>query len=172
MEEQIIHRLKHLYELEKFQIAFYMSQLSSTEDKYYHKAFTKIVETERNHANFFAHKLAKADITIPKVGGTLADIAGSILGESLELTGPANTCKMGVALEKKALLAYHNLIDELREEPEEREKLMGFLLEEEFHALWLQDYGKRLRQKECQNSGLALDNMEDHPTLNINMHWL
>ncbi len=172
MDEQIIHRLKHIYELEKFQIAFYISQLSSIEDKYYHKAFTKLVETERKHATFFAYKLAKADIPIPKVGGTLADIAGSIVGESLELTGPTNTCKMGVALEKKTLLAYHNLIDELRGEPETREKLMEFLLEEEFHALWLQDYGKRLNQKEYQNSGLAVDSIEDHPTININMHWL
>lgn len=172
MDEQIINRLKHIYELEKFQIAFYMSQLSSTEDKYYHKAFEKIVETEKKHAVFFAHKLAKADIPIPKVGGTLAEFAGSIVGESLELTGQANTCKMGVSLEKKSLLAYHNLIDELRGEPEVRSKLMEFLLEEEFHTLWLQDYVKRLKQNECQNYGLASDSIEDHPTININMHWL
>jgi hypothetical protein len=48
---------------------------------------------------------------------------------------------------------------------------MGFLLEEEFHTLWLQDYIKRLKQKDCQKNGLA-GVAEDHPTINVNLRWL
>lgn len=170
MKEQIIHSLRHLYELEKFQISFYMSQLSSTENQYYHNAFTKIVQTEREHASFFARKLAQADIPIPQVGGTLAEIAGSLVGESAEIAGPVNTCKLGVVLENRTLGEYHKLIHAIKGDSVLRDQLMEFVLDEEFHALWLQDYAKRLQRQ--HDTRLPGRDTEDHPTININMHWL
>jgi len=157
--------------LEKFQIAFYQSQLSSTKDRFYYKAFRKIVYTEKKHAGFFAKKLAESDIQIPQVGGTLAELGGSIIGESVEITGPVNTCKIGVALENKTLSAYHKLIDDVREEPGFRDKLLEFLLEEEFHALWLQDYAKRLKERE-RNTQLPGKHIDEHPSINVNMRWI
>lgn len=171
MDEQSLHQLKKIYELEKFQIAYYESQLSSMEDKFYHKAFTLIVRTKKKHADFIAKKLVEAGIEIPKVVGTLADIAGNVVGESLELTGPTNTCRIGVALESKGLTEYHELINHLKGEPELQDWLMEFMLEEEFYALWLNNYAKRLKQKESQKS-LLVNEVEEHPTLNINMHLL
>jgi hypothetical protein len=82
-------------------INFFISQQSSDQERFYHLAFAKIIETKKSHAKFFAHLLARSDISLPKVGGTLAEFAGSIVGESLELTGQISTCKMGVALENK-----------------------------------------------------------------------
>lgn len=152
-------------------INYFISQQSSDQEKFYHLAFAKIVETKKHHAKFFAHLLARADIPLPKVGGTLAEFAGSIVGESLELAGQVSTCKMGVALENKTLTAYHELIREVESDQELTEKLMEFLLEEEFHTLWLQDYAKRLKQKECPKNGLA-GVAEEHPTINVNMRWL
>lgn len=171
-KEKTVHLLKQIYELEKFQLSYYMSQLSSTEDKFYHKAFTKIVQTKKKHATFFAKKLTEMGIEIPKVRGTLADFAGIVVGESLELTGPAKTCKIGVALENKTLKAYHKLMDEVCMDIELLDKLMEFQLDEEFHALWLQSYSERLKLKESHKSILPNTDIEEHPTVNINMRWL
>jgi rubrerythrin len=171
LREEIIDLLKHLYELEKFQLSYYTSQLSSTEDGFYHKAFLTMAETENKHVGFFVAKLKDAGHELPKVGGTLAEIAGSILGESLELAGPANACKVGVALENKALLAYHQLLPEIKEDREFRDHLLEFLLEEEFHTLWLQDYAKRLAQKD-RHPHLAGQTVDDHPTVNINLNLI
>ena len=170
--ERIEHQLKEIYELEKFQLSYYMSQLSSTEDKFYHIAFTKIVQTEKKHATFFAKKLTEMGMEIPKVRGTLADFAGIVVGESLELTGPANACKIGVALENKTLKAYQGLKNEVGVDSELLEKLLEFQLDEEFHALWLQSYSERLKMWDSQKSTLPSTDIEEHPTVNINMRWI
>ncbi len=171
MEEHTINSMKKLYELEKFQIAYYMSQLSSTKDPFYHLAFNRMAQTGREHADFFAHILARADIPLPKVGGTLAELAGSILGESLELAGPENTCKVGIILTKKTLTAYHELIHGVKDNKKLSHKLLDLLLDQEFHALWLQDYAKRLNDKENFDQVLGVG-PDEHPTLNVNVRWL
>lgn len=172
MDKQIIHRLKHIYELEKFQIAYYTSQLSSTDDKYYLKAFTKMAKIEEDHAEFFAQKLAKADLEVPKVKGALAEIAGSFVGESLEFFGPQETCKLGITLANRALSAYQQLIEETKGEPELQNKLMEFLLDQQFHALWLHNYALRLKRESSQKNTPAIEEIEDHPTFGINLRWL
>jgi bacterioferritin len=172
VDKNTIHRIKQIYELEKFQITFFQSQLSATENKFYQRAFRKLVHTEKKHADFFAHLLAKADINIPKIGGTVAEIAGSIVGESMEFTGPENACRLGVALENRTLAAYHELINSLDSDSELYSRLLDFLLEEEFHALWLKDYAKRLEYDEHHKNGLAGHDLEDHPSVNVNMRFI
>lgn len=170
MNEQIIHRLKEFYELETFQVSYYESQLSSAEDPFYRLAFTKMAKIEGEHRDYFARELMRSGIEVPKVIGTLAGAAGKIVGESVELSGPANTCNLGVALEKKAMAAYREFILEAEKEPALQQRLMEYLLDEEFHALWLQNYAEY--QKKIAN--IANDpysvNEQEHPTLNINLH--
>lgn len=129
-------------------LKYYKSQLSSNEDEYYRKAFAKMVQIEGGHADFFARALLAAGAAVPAITGSLFDIAGNIVGESAELTGPINTCKLGVALEKKAIAMYHKFINEARGDLALQDKLMEYLLYEEFHALWLSDYAHRLEHKE------------------------
>jgi len=175
MDKQTIQRFKQIYELERFMIAFCMSQLSSTEDKFYHLVFSKIVETEKKHARFFANKLAENDISVPRLTANIAKLAGSIMGEALELSGPTITCKTGVAVGKKLLIAYHELLQDITKDPEIaelEEKFLLFLLEEEFHTLWLKNYAERLKQKEYSKNSLIMDDINNHPTLNVNMRWI
>ncbi|MHB1651556.1 MAG: demethoxyubiquinone hydroxylase family protein [Desulfitobacteriaceae bacterium] len=144
MENQLIHRLKEFYILETFQVAYYEAQLSSSTDEYYNKVFEKIVQIESMHADFFAQKLDKAKVGVPTVVGSLFDLAGSILGESVELTGPYNICKLGITLENKAMEAYRTFISEAEKYLTLRDTLMEYLLDEEFHALWLKNYMSQL----------------------------
>ncbi len=148
MNGKIVTRLKEFYLLEKFQVAYYQSQLSSTENEYYVKAFEKMVQIEGGHADFFAQQLIAYTGEVPRLAGSLFDQAGTILGESVELTGPFYTTKLGVALESKAMEAYRHFITEsARENLSLRNKLMEYLLDEEFHALWLRNYANFLEQK-------------------------
>lgn len=142
MDNKLIHRLKEFYILETFQVAYYEAQVSSATDYYYKKAFEKLTQIEKGHADFFAQKLEKAHEEVPTVTGSLFDLAGSILGESAELTGQYNTCKLGVALENKALKTYHDFIAETKDKKYVvlQNALMENLLDEEFHSLWLKDY--------------------------------
>ena len=175
MNKQMIRRFKQIYELERFLIAFCMSQLSSTEDKFYCFAFSRMVETEKEHAKFFAQKLAEKDISVPRLGANLAGAAGSIIGETMEFSGRSITCKTGVILGKKLIAAYQELLQVIKEFPQDTElgeKVLLFLLEEEFHTLWLKNYAKRLDQMELCKSGLGDDVVSDHPTINVNMRWL
>lgn len=147
MNKKFIFRLKEFYILETFQVAYYQAQLSSSTDEYYGKAFAKMVQIESGHADFFAQKLEQAKIEVPTLTGSIFELAGSILGESVESTGPYNTCKIGVALENKAMETYRAFISEATEYPIVRNTLMEYLLDEEFHALWLKNYMNNLPSK-------------------------
>ena len=139
-----IKKLKEFYVLETFQVAYYEAQSSSTIDPYYNRAFAKMVQIESGHAQYFAQKIRELNEDVPVVNGSLFELAGRILGESVELTGPLNTCKLGVKLEKKAMAKYQELIAETQDDPELNGTLMDYLLDEEFHTLWIESYMKRL----------------------------
>lgn len=144
MDDKLIYRLKEFYTLETFQVAFYEAQVSTSTDEYYTKAFEKMVQIESGHANFFAQVLDKAQIQVPEFTGSLFEMAGNFVGGLVGSTGQHNTCKLGVALETKAMEAYRTFITESKNKhySELRETLMEYLLDEEFHTLWLRDYMK------------------------------
>ncbi|TGE33703.1 ferritin-like domain-containing protein [Desulfosporosinus sp. Sb-LF] len=142
MDDKLIFRLKEFYTLETFQVAFYETQVSASTDEYYNKAFEKMVQIERGHADFFAQVLEKAQIEVPTFVGSIFKLAGNFVGEMVGSTGPDNTCKLGVALENKAIETYRTFIMESKSKhyTELRTTLMEYLLDEEFHTLWLSDY--------------------------------
>ena len=172
MNEQIIGQLKRIYELEKFQINYYISQLSSTQNSILDKALSKIIETDKIHTDFFEHIFTEVNIEIPRIASTIANIAGSIVGESIELTGQANTCKIGVALEDKVLSAYYELIRENDLESKLDDKLIDFKLDKEFHMLWLQHFAQYLKHRSSEKNYLLTEGIEEHPTVNFNMRWI
>ena len=147
MDNKLIIRLKEFYILETFQVAYYQAQVSSSTDEYYSKAFEKMVQIEGGHADFFANQLDQAKVDIPVVVGSVFELAGNLLGETVESTGPYNTCKLGIALENKAMEAYHTFITEAKNKNYSilRDTLMEYLLDEEFHTLWLRDYMNKLK---------------------------
>ena len=142
MDDKFISSLQEFYKLETFQIAFYKAQISTSTDEYYRKAFEKMVQIESGHADFFAQVLDKAQLEIPTFAGSLFELAGGFVGEMVESTGPNNTCKLGVALENKAIKAYRAFITESKTKNYSiiRNTLMEYLLDEEFHTLWLGNY--------------------------------
>jgi demethoxyubiquinone hydroxylase (CLK1/Coq7/Cat5 family) len=142
-DSNIIKRLREFYILERFQVVYYKSQWSSTFDEYYRKAFEQMVYIESAHADYFAQKLREKNVAVPKVTSSLFEFASRILGESVEFTGPINTCKLGIALENKAMEMYKLFILEAWADQELRDTLMGYLLEEEFHTLWMKNYIKQ-----------------------------
>ncbi|HBW33843.1 hypothetical protein [Desulfosporosinus sp. BICA1-9] len=170
--KQIIGQLKQIYELEKFQINYYTSQISSTQNSLLDKALSKIIQTDKEHTDFFVHIFTDENIEIPKIATTIADIAGSIIGESMELTGQANTFKIGVSLEEKALSAYYELLKENDLESKLKDKLIDFKLDKEFHMLWLQHYAQYLKHRSSQKNYLLYEGIEEHPTVNLNMRWI
>lgn len=142
MDDELIFRLKKFYTLETFQVAFYESQVSASTNEYYSKAFEKMVQIESGHADFFAQVLDKANIEVPNIVGSVFEKAGGFIGDMAGLTGASNTCKLGLALETKAMEAYRAFITESKDKhySELRNTLMDYLLDEEFHTLWLKDY--------------------------------
>lgn len=142
MDDKLISRLKEFYTLETFQVAFYKAQASSATDEYYGKAFEKMVKIKQGHADFFANKIDKANESVPTFVGTLFELAGNFLGETVESTGQLNTCKLGIALENKAIDKYQTFILECKENNYSilQDNLIEYLLDEEFHTLWLTDY--------------------------------
>jgi len=147
----IISGLKKFYVLEKFQVAYYKSQLSAPQDKYYRTAFEKMVEIESGHVDYFAQKLKETGTELPEVTSSLFEIASKILGESVELTGQYNTCKLGIALENEAIKMYKTLIEEARDQEELYKALIGNLIDEEFHTFWMENYAKRLNQEKYKH---------------------
>ena len=142
MDDKLIFRLKEFYTLETFQVAFYQAQVSTATDEYYGKAFEKMVQIESSHADFFAQLLDRAQSEVPTFTGSIFELAGGFVGDIVESTGQHNTCKLGVALENKAIKAYRTFITESKDKhySELRDTLMEYLLDEEFHTLWLRDY--------------------------------
>lgn len=142
MDNKLIFRLKEFYTLETFQVAFYKAQVDSATDEYYGKAFEKLVRIEQGHTDFFANLIEKAGADIPSFVGSLVQLAGSFVGETVESAGQHDTCKLGVKLENKAMEHYRIFIKETKEKQYIiiRNTLMEYLLDEEFHTLWLRDY--------------------------------
>ena len=64
-----------------------------------------MVQIESGHAAYFAKQLQAAGIELPKTV-PLLEMAGRLLGEAVELTGPEQTCKLGIALESRAIEVY------------------------------------------------------------------
>jgi bacterioferritin len=168
MEDKIPYRLKEFYLLEKYQVSFYESQLSAAESEYYRKAFETMMEIEQVHVDFFAQQLESSNLEVPTVIGSLADIAGSFMGESVELTGPLKTCKLGAAFENKAIEMYQSFMIEAKDNLTLKNKLMEFCLEEEFHKLWLQNYAWKLKHETKLNS--IFDLPEDEESVTIHIH--
>lgn len=133
-------KLKEFYLLERFQVEYYSAQLPTSENEYYKQAFVKMVQVENGHAEFFAKKLMELNIEVPRVTGSVFKLAGRLLGESVEFAGPLNTCKLGIALENKAIEMYHYFIIQGWLDSSFRNTLMEYLLDEEFHTLWMKDY--------------------------------
>ena len=140
--DQYIFRIKEFYVLETFQVAYYKAQVESAENEYYAHVFDKMVKIAQGHVAFFAARIREAEETIPVITGTLFELAGSLLGETIESIGPKYTCKLGAALEKKAIKMYRTFIEEVMDNPHHSitDTLTDFLLDEEFHTLWLQDF--------------------------------
>lgn len=138
------YKLKEFYLLEVLQVKYYTAMLSETQDEYYHRAFKKMVKTEKGHADYFARKMKAEGVDPPQVIEPLFKMAGRFLGEAAELTGPYNTCRLGVALESKASEMYRDFIVKGWGEQELRDTLMDHLLDEEYHALWMRDYMRHL----------------------------
>jgi len=141
---ELAYKLKEFYILETFQVRYYKAQLSAPQEEYYRKAFEKMVKVESGHADFFAQMIQEEGIELPPVVEPLFKVAGRLLGESVELTGPYNTCRLGVALENKAMEMYRDFIMRSWGMPKLRDTLMEFHLDEEFHTLWMQDYMRHL----------------------------
>jgi len=142
MDDNFISRLKEFYTLEKFQVAFYEAQVSTSTDEYYSKAFERMVQIENGHADFFAGLLDKAHIEIPTYVGSLFELAGNFVGEIVESVGQNHTCNLGAALENKAITTYQTFIKECKDKNYLiiRDTLMEYRLDEEFHSLWLKNY--------------------------------
>lgn len=145
MDNNFIFSLKEFYTLETFQVAFYNAQANSATDEYYKIAFEKMVQIEQGHADYFAEKLIQANEEVPSVVGTVFQIAGSLVGETFESFGKHSTCKLGVMLENKAMKMYREFIRESNKKNHLiiKQKLMEYLLDEEFHTYWLRDYAKK-----------------------------
>ena len=172
MNEQINNKLRQLYELETFQVKYFFSQLSSTDDSIFYKALCKIIVRENKHIDFFTQHFIEENIDIPKIAASIANIAGSLVGESMELTGHVHISKVGVTLEKKTLNIYYDLIKERGLTLKLRDKLIDFQLDNEFHALWLQHFAQYLHQEKSKQNDLIDNCFEEHPTVNLNMRLL
>ena len=149
MDKKLIYRLKEFYVLETLQVTYYNSQVNDTSDDYYGKAFQKMIETEQGHAAYFEAMLEGAGETIPSIVESMFKLAGSFIGESVEENGQHDVCTLGVKLENKAIEVYKTFIDECKQKnyTEIKETLMGFMIDEELHALWLQDYARKNRSQ-------------------------
>jgi demethoxyubiquinone hydroxylase (CLK1/Coq7/Cat5 family) len=143
-KNELAHKLKEFYLLETFQVTYYKAQLSEAKDEYYRKAFEKMVQIESGHADYFAQQLREQGIEPPQVTAPLFKIAGTLLGETVDLTGPYNTCRLGVALEHRAADTYRDFIMKAWVHENLRDTLMDYLLDEEFHTLWMEDYMRHL----------------------------
>lgn len=143
-QKELAYKLKEFYVLETFQVRYYQAQLSSPQGEYYRKAFEKMVKVESGHADFFAQMIREEGLELPPVVEPLFKVAGRLLGESVELTGPYNTCRLGVALENKAMEMYRDFILRSWSMPKLRDTLMEYHLDEEFHTLWMLDYMRHL----------------------------
>ena len=141
---KLAHRLKEFYILETFQVKYYSAQLSTSPDEYYRKAFDKMVSIESEHVDYFAQKLVEEGIELPQIVEPVFKMAGKLLGESVEFTGPFNTLRLGIKLESRAIEKYRYFILKGWGDQGLREKLMDHLLDEEYHTLWMQDYLRHL----------------------------
>ena len=142
MDKKLIFRLKEFYVLETFQVAFYQAQANSATDEYYNAAFKKLVQIEQGHADYFAAKIDQAKEELPALSGSLFQLAGSLVGETVESIGKQSTCKLGITLEDEAMKMYRTFIGETgdRYYTNIKNTLMEYLLDEEFHTYWLRGY--------------------------------
>lgn len=152
-KDKLAHKLKEFYLLETFQVQYYQAQLSDAKDEYYRKAFQKMVNIERGHAEYFAQELRLKGIELPQVAEPFFMAAGRLLGESVELAGSYNTCRLGVVLENRAIDTYRDFIIKDWGDPVLRDTLMDYLIDEEFHTLWMQDYMRHLSPAPNSNQG-------------------
>lgn len=141
-QNKLAIKLKEFYLLERFQVEYYNAQLSTPENEYYKQAFAKMIQVENRHVEFFSCKIREQNMKVPIVTDSVFKLAGKLVGESVEFSGPQNTCRLGEALENKAIKMYQSFIIEVWIDLDLRNTLIEFLLDEEYHALWMNKYLK------------------------------
>jgi demethoxyubiquinone hydroxylase (CLK1/Coq7/Cat5 family) len=141
---KLLDKLKEFYTLETFQVQYYKAQLSEAKNEYYRTAFERMVQIESGHADYFAGRLIAENEDVPVITGSVFKMAGRILGEAVELAGPASACKLGVALENKAIDKYREFIIKKWGDEELQSTLMQYLLDEECHMLWMKKHAETI----------------------------
>ncbi|ADG83771.1 demethoxyubiquinone hydroxylase family protein [Thermincola potens] len=134
--QEVIAKLNWFYSLEVHQVDIYKTQSNLVNDEYLSRALRKFADIEQTHVENIARLIERLGGTPTVIGEVVGEILGKISGRIVPITGLENQLKFNVALEKKAMEDYKDLILKAGRE-DIFETLWNNLLDEDLHTAWM-----------------------------------
>ncbi|MTI85917.1 MAG: hypothetical protein FH756_18980 [Firmicutes bacterium] len=113
------------------------------------KRYERFIIREEEHVNFYYEKLKEMGVKLPKPVEAAAIFAGFVSGKALDLMSLKDQYKLGIAVENKAVDMYETFIKMADTDPQLADltdHLWYFMLDEEMHQYWFQEYLSRLEK--------------------------
>lgn len=144
-KSDLLLKLNWFYSLEAEQVDLYKKQSLMVSDEYISRILMKISEVEKGHVENIAALIEKLGGTPTIIGEVVGELIGKTSGTMLGMMSLEQLLKANIALEKKAMEDYKNLIIRVGRE-DVFETLWNNLLEEDMHTAWMHNKMEELAQ--------------------------
>jgi len=135
-KKALLRKLNWFYSLEINQVALYQSQSREAGDPHLARALRKFAEIEQGHVENIRETIEKLGETPTLIGEVAGAITGKIAGRLTSLSSRERTLRFNIALEKKAIIHYKELIGQV-DDPAVKDLLWNNMIDEELHTFWM-----------------------------------
>lgn len=143
-KEWLLAKLNWFYSLEINQVEMYKTQSRKTRNPHLKLALKKFADIEQGHVENIRELIEKMGHNPTFIGETAAEMTGKAAGTMTGFVSRDKTLKFNIALEKKAISDYKNMLKQV-DNPAIREVLWSNMIDEELHTAWMAGYIRRLR---------------------------
>lgn len=142
-QEDLLFKLKEFYILEQYQVILYSTQLKALAGYHAKSAYERMIESEQSHVDFFSQQILVYGGEIPNILTTAFTAAGFVTGKTLDIMHPGARYRLGITFENRAIQMYRQFINQSNKDENLKEltkHLWLFLVDEEFHQLWMKEH--------------------------------
>ena len=145
---QLVRKLNWFYSLELNQVQYYSEQSKRVNDIYLKKILERVADIEQAHVDNISAKIKGLGGNLTFLGETIAPFTGKTLGFITENVGIVALLNTNIALEKKAIKDYKDLLLRVGGDQDLFDLLWSNLIDEDLHTAWFQNKVKELEANE------------------------
>ncbi|MEW6662058.1 MAG: demethoxyubiquinone hydroxylase family protein [Bacillota bacterium] len=136
-QKKLFSTLNWFYSLELNQVDLYIAQSKQQGDIYIARALERFAMIEQQHVDNIAERIKELGFQPTSMGDVIAPIVGKMAGSAVALAGTQAMLRANIALEKKAMEDYKNLLHKVDPNQKLFNTLWHHLIDEDLHTAWM-----------------------------------